>query len=295
MSAVQRTDLESLATALLDRVDGLVESNAKLQSEVHSLQADLQAAQARLDRHGALARLGEMAAGIAHEIRNPLAGLRLYAQALHEDLQAMPESQVLVDKQLSAVDAMESIVRDVLAFAREEKINPQPCLVTDLMQLVRARCEPLENKFGVTLSFGEVSPELEVHVESELVVSALCNLVRNAAEALHEAATTSGLVRIEAGSDELPILHRDGRLLARPAVRFRVQDNGPGVPGERADRIFNPFYTTRPTGTGLGLAIVHKFILAHQGDVRLLSETAEAGGSGATFEIRLPVSGGEES
>ena len=295
MSAVQRNDLESLATALLERVDGLVESNAKLQSEVHSLQADLQAAQARLDRHGALARLGEMAAGIAHEIRNPLAGLRLYAQALHEDLQAMPESQGLVDKQLSAVDAMESIVRDVLAFAREEKINPQPCRVSDLMQLVRARWEPLVNKFGVTLSIGEVHPELEVHVESELVVSALCNLVRNATEALHEAATKPGQVRIEAGCDELPILHRDGRLLARSAVRFRVQDNGPGIPAERADRIFNPFYTTRPTGTGLGLAIVHKFILAHQGDVRLLSESAEAGSSGATFEIRLPVSGGEES
>ena len=65
MTVVQQTDLESLATALLERVDGLVESNTKLQSEVHSLQADLQAAQARLDRHGALARLGEMAAGIA--------------------------------------------------------------------------------------------------------------------------------------------------------------------------------------------------------------------------------------
>ena len=295
MTAVQRTDLESLATALLERVDGLVESNAKLQSEVHSLQADLQAAQARLDRHGALARLGEMAAGIAHEIRNPLAGLRLYAQALHEDLQAMPESQNLVDKQLAAVDAMESIVRDVLAFAREEKINPQPCLVADLMHLVRARCEPLAQKFDINIHFGEVPAELEAHVESELVVSALCNLIRNAAEAMHGAGTKSSLVRIEAGSDELPILHRDGRLLARPAVRFRVQDNGPGIPEDRADRIFNPFYTTRPSGTGLGLAIVHKFILAHQGDVRLLSDGEEELSGGAIFEIRLPVSGGEES
>ena len=295
MTAVQRTDLESLATALLERVDGLVESNAKLQSEVHSLQADLQAAQARLDRHGALARLGEMAAGIAHEIRNPLAGLRLYAQALHEDLQAMPESQTLVDKQLAAVDAMESIVRDVLAFAREEKINPQPCLVADLMHLVRARCEPLAQKFDINIHFGEVPEELEAHVESELVVSALCNLIRNAAEALHETGTESGLVQIEADSDELPILHRDGRFLARPAVRFRVQDNGPGVPEDCADRIFNPFYTTRPSGTGLGLAIVHKFILAHQGDVRLLSDGEEEHSGGAIFEIRLPVSGGEES
>ena len=207
MTVVQRTDLESLATALLERVDGLVESNTKLQSEVHSLQADLQAAQARLDRHGALARLGEMAAGIAHEIRNPLAGLRLYAQALHEDLQNVPESQTLVDKQLAAVDAMESIVRDVLAFAREEKINPQSCLVADLMQLVRVRCEPLAEKFDINIHFGEVPAELEAHVESELVVSALCNLIRNAVEAMHEAGTKSGLVQIEAGSDELPILH----------------------------------------------------------------------------------------
>ena len=75
-------------------------------------------------------------------------------------------------------------------------------------------------------------------MESELVVSALCNLIRNAAEALHEPNQVS-LVQIEAGSDELPILHRDGRLLARPAVRFRVQDNGPGIPEDRADRIFN--------------------------------------------------------
>ena len=109
------------------------------------------------------------------------------------------------------------------------------------------------------------------------------------------AGTKSGLVQIEAGSDELPILHRDGRLLARPAVRFRVQDNGPGIPEDRADRIFNPFYTTRPSGTGLGLAIVHKFILAHQGDVRLLSDGEEEHSGGAIFEIRLPVSGGEES
>ena len=143
MTAVQRTDLESLATALLERVMVWWKATPSCSLKCTRLQADLQAAQARLDRHGALARLGEMAAGIAHEIRNPLAGLRLYAQALHEDLQAMPESQNLVDKQLAAVDAMESIVRDVLAFAREEKINPQPCLVADLMQLVRARCEPL--------------------------------------------------------------------------------------------------------------------------------------------------------
>lgn len=190
---------------------------------------------------------------------------------------------------------MESIVRDVLAFAREEKINPQPCLVADLMQLVRTRCEPLAQKFDVTLRFGEVPAELEAHVESELVVSALCNLIRNAAEALRDTGTKSGLVQIEAGSDELPILHRDGRLLARPAVRFRVKDNGPGIPADRADRIFNPFYTTRPSGTGLGLAIVHKFILAHQGDVRLLSDGAEADACGAIFEVRLPVSGGEES
>ena len=207
----------------------------------------------------------------------------------------MPESQTLVDKQLAAVDAMESIVRDVLAFAREEKINLQPCLVADLMQLVRTRCEPLAQKFDVTLRFGEVPAELEAHVESELVVSALCNLIRNAAEALRDTGTQSGLVQIEAGSDELPILHRDGRLRARSAVRFRVKDNGPGIPADRADRIFNPFYTTRPSGTGLGLAIVHKFIFAHQGDVRLLSDGAEADACGAIFEVRLPVSGGEES
>ncbi|MEL6743397.1 MAG: ATP-binding protein, partial [Planctomycetota bacterium] len=173
--------------------------------------------------------------------------------------------------------------------------NRQPNRTGDLMQLVRVRCEPLAEKFDVTLCFGEAPPKLEAHVEAELVVSALCNLIRNAVEALGEAGTRSGLVQIEVGSDELPILHRDGRLLARPAVRFRVQDNGPGIPEDRADRIFNPFYTTRPSGTGLGLAIVHKFILAHQGDVRLLSAGEEADPCGAIFEVRLPVSGGEES
>ena len=295
MSAVQRTDLESLATALLERVDGLVESNAKLQSEVHSLQSDLQAAQARLDRHGALARLGEMAAGIAHEIRNPLAGLRLYSQALHEDLQAIPESQELVDKQLSAVDSMESIVRDVLAFAREERVNPQVCVVADLIQIVRTRCEPVVKQCGVTLDISKVTSDLQIHAESELVISALCNLVRNAAEALREAKTKNGVVGIEVEPDELPILGRDGRLSGRPAVRIRVHDNGPGIPAEQSDRIFNPFYTTRPTGTGLGLAIVHKFIAAHQGDVRLLPVGSEEGILGAVFDVRLPVPGGEES
>ncbi len=282
-------DLAEIIGAYNDVTAKLQRSHEALQQEVVRLHQELASADAQLQRSKQLAALGEMAAGIAHEIRNPLAAIRLYADLVEDDLismiDAVPRGRAPITarenarKIADAVRGLDAIVHDVLNVARElrPRLRPVPVgLMFDRALLLHAPA--IESADVRTLICGG---NLVVRADADLMHQALLNLIRNALQAMAE----------QRGRSE------PGRLLlsARPEsgyVVLSVADTGPGIDKTAVDRIFNPFFTTRSTGTGLGLAIVHRIVDAHGGTISVGNDPMTGG---ATFELRLvaaePVGG----
>ena len=265
--------------------ENLQKTHDSLREQVARLQAELASTNAQLQRSKRLAALGEMAAGIAHEIRNPLAAIRLYATMIEEDL------RVAIDvKQAGAVDlwttldaagklasatrGLDAIVTDVLAFARDIQPRWSAVDVISLFDRALASHEPAIVAARVRVE-RRGDETLTLRGDADLLHQALLNVVRNAVDAMTDHAVADRVLTLDARMDED----------APAQVVLSVADTGPGVPPDVVDRIFNPFFTTRSTGTGLGLAIVHRIIDAHGGTVAV----AESSRGGAVFELRVPL------
>jgi signal transduction histidine kinase len=273
-SGIDPAELAGLLAAFNDVTAKLQASHDQLRAEVSRLTRELGEANAQLERSRRLAALGEMAAGIAHEVRNPLGSIRLYARMLEEDLAHSPGEQAIAGKISGAARAVEGVVGDVLTFAREFRLRPAEIDIAELFDSVLESCchdgVPGWREVQILRRACE-SPCFEA--DPSLLRQALVNIVRNAFEAM---ADTPGRV------------HRlvlETTTEAEWAV-LRVRDTGPGVSPEVVARMFNPFFTTRAAGTGLGLAIVHRIIDAHAGRVRVQNNTD---GPGAAFDVLLPL------
>ena len=273
-------DLAELMSAFTEVTTKLEKTHSQLRSEVSRLNTELHQANEALERSRRLAALGEMAAGISHEIRNPLGSIRLYANMLDEDLAEMPEQQEIVQKIGRAVRGLDEIVGDVLTFAREMKMSPQRCNVSQLIDhavdMCRAdiQCELVRRDLD--------AQGHELVCDPTLIQQALVNVLRNAGEANRVAGGQCLGIEVLEGTIE----QGDGS--ARGVV-IRVRDQGDGIPDEVIGRMFNPFFTTRDTGTGLGLAIVHRIVDAHGGRVEVMNNAqVDAGESGATVELLIP-------
>ncbi len=212
-----------------------------------------------------LAAVGRLTAGLAHEIRNPIAAMRLKAEnALAGDDERRKSALTAILQQVGRLDLL---LRDLLAMTQQRHAKPAP---TDLAAFLEGTIEP-HREFaaskGVSLKMAEGGATIPpVLLDTEQLHRALDNLILNAIQNT----PCGGTVRVEAESC-------DGRII------FRVHDTGPGIPDDIRDRLFEPFVTGRPDGTGLGLAIVREIARAHGGEVR-----AASGVNGATFEIVLP-------
>ncbi len=214
----------------------------------------------------ALARLGELTAGLAHEFRNGLATIHGYARLLEPS--ALPGPHGAYAEGLRAeTQALGEVVTRFLAFARPERLALQTLALELVVERAVADVDPEHTAVSVTGDFG--------HVEGDEVLlrQAFANLVRNAIEACQRA----GVV---------PVVRVHGHVNAADGlVEITVADNGPGLPAADRDRLFQPFFTTRSDGTGLGLALVQKFIVTHNGQVRA-DDQAEGG---AVFTVHLPL------
>ncbi|MFG0246070.1 MAG: sensor histidine kinase [Phycisphaerales bacterium JB052] len=269
-------DLAELMAAFTEVTTKLERTHEQLRSEVSRLNAELRDANEALQRSRRLAALGEMAAGISHEIRNPLGSIQLYTNMLRDDLAQMPEQHEIVSKIGRAVRGLDEIVGDVLSFAREIHAKPRPCdLEAVLAQAVELCCADIAGSVRL-----DIDPQhSEIECDAALLQQALVNLLRNAGEAN----------RLSGGS-EIVIettptrVERDDR--AEPAVAIAVHDRGDGIPEQVIERMFNPFFTTRAAGTGLGLAIVHRIVDAHRGLVEVGNHTDEPG---AWVRLVLPM------
>jgi signal transduction histidine kinase len=211
-----------------------------------------------------------MLAGIAHEVRNPLGGIELFGGLLKEDLEGDPR-QKHVEKILKELGTLAKVVNDFLDFARRRAPEPRNLSVMELAFEVSSLVERDAVERGVTVAL-DVPRDLEVYADPESTKRALLNLVRNAVQA---APAKEGQVAIRAGQE-------DG------GVALHVDDNGPGVPEDKREEIFQPFFTTKQKGTGLGLALVRKTAEAHGG--RIGVGVAPLGGARFTLSLPAPPS-----
>jgi signal transduction histidine kinase len=210
-------------------------------------------------------RLQMMLAGIAHEVRNPLGGLELYAGLLRDALAGQPERLAEVARIERELGHLRTVVSEFLEYARRPKPELAVVAARPLLEEVR---ELTEAPDGVRLVVD--APEaLAVRADAGQLRRALLNLARNAAGAMHGRA---GEVVLAASA-------------GAGGVRLEVRDRGPGVPAELREKIFAPFFTTREKGTGLGLAFVREIVRDHGGEVSV----DDAPGGGAVFRIDLPA------
>lgn len=289
-------ELSQIIHAYNQVTEKLRQSHEALRQQVQRLERQLASADAQLQRSRRLAALGQMAAGIAHEVRNPLAAIQLYAGLIVEDLDRLSSSpSTPVDPAalrspleharqiLQAVQALDAVVHDVLSFAREMHPRRRQLLVHELFQRALWTNAPAIQAADVQVSIRVQPPELSIYADADLMHQALVNLIRNAIEAM-----TSRPQQDSSSARSLPT--RQLFLQARQRKDWTVltiRDTGPGLSDADIERIFNPFFTTRPAGTGLGLAIVHRIVDAHHG----LITAANHPRGGAVFQIRLPVTG----
>jgi signal transduction histidine kinase len=262
-------ELGRIILAYSEVTERLQKSHDQLTQTVESLRRELGEKSRQLERRNRLAALGEMAAGLAHEIRNPLGGIQLYASILAKDLSDRPDSLQIVRKISGGVKRVESLVGQVLQFSREIVANPREIdLAAIVSQAVEFAGKTLEERNVVCRTKGPRS--LAITGDPLLLGQALLNLVLNGAEAAE-----GGELFVEYGA---PLDNSEAK-----QFRIVVRDTGPGIPHEILDRIFNPFFTTKETGTGLGLAIVHRIVEAHDGTIVAGNQE----GGGARFEIRV--------
>lgn len=262
-------ELGRIIMAYSEVTERLQESHERLEKTVAALRGELGEKNRQLERRNRLAALGEMAAGMAHEIRNPLGGIQLYASMLAGDVADRDESLQRVKKISAGVKRLEGLVSQVLQFARE--IRPNVTIVNLSELVAQAMDWTQEAAQSRQVRCDVCGPgELPVRVDGLLMGQTIMNLVLNAIQACGQ----GGCVRVEFDRGE-----------ETQASQFRlvVADTGPGVDPAVMDRIFNPFFTTKDTGTGLGLAIVHRIVEAHEGTITVRNN--EPGG--ARFEVKI--------
>ena len=228
-----------------------------------------------------LVALGEMAAAIAHEVKNPLAGIEVMAGLLKRQVGDSPDAQSILNDIIGEAKMANQIVHEALEFVRPIRLQVERTSICDVLQsavnLAESKVPRREISLHVKVAEGLPLIQGDQHQLCQLFT----NLLINAFEAL-EGQGSVEITAVEGVIEEEPhVAGPDGHTRT---VVVDVSDNGPGVPRELRDRIFNAFFTTKPQGSGLGLAIVRKIVDAHDGRI----DVGERPGGGAVFRVTLP-------
>ena len=228
--------------------------------------------QEEVRRMGELAAIGQLAASIAHELRNPLSSIKGAAQFLSSEL-SDPADREFLNIIIEEVDGLNRIASEFLDFARPLKLEVSEVRPSELLDRGRARVASQLTEAGIECSVvvDEGTPSLLA--DARQLEQVLLNLILNAVQAMPEGGTLELGARRSASW--------------RDCVELWVRDTGCGIPAERLERIFTPFFTTKVKGTGLGLPVVQKIVQNHGGHIAV--ESVE--GEGSVFRIHLPVGG----
>ncbi len=215
-----------------------------------------------------LSSIGQLAASVAHEIKNPLASIKTLGQLLQEETEATDTRREYIDVIVCEVDRLNGVVEQLLKYARPEGSSFRELLFAEVIKPVLSLVHHESERQRVVL-VAEYRPDLKVFVDSEKIKQVFLNLIFNAIQAMSE----GGKVILRAFHDT-----------DSPWTVFEVEDNGSGIPPATANKIFEPFFTTKQRGTGLGLAIVKKIIDLHGGKIEVSSEL----GKGTRIKFYLP-------
>lgn len=268
-------ELSDVLREYMDVTARLQRTHQALQQEVVRLREELASKDRELELRRRLAALGELAAGVAHEVRNPLGAIQLYSGLLRNECRAhrLSHATQLIEKIEAGIQAIEAVVQDTLALAPRDR-QLAACPVADLFARVRDATLKTITVCRVELQIDPPGTTLAVRADPGGLQRILVNLVVNAAEASPPGRVVRLRADVEGGQ-----------------VAIRVIDEGTGLPEEIQHRIFDPFFTTKQHGTGLGLTIAHRLTEAYGG--RLQAANRPEGG--AVFVVWLPEASATEA
>ena len=227
--------------------------------------------QEKVKRSEKLAAIGKLAAGVAHEIRNPLSSIKGFAQFLRHVLKDRPEEREYANVMVYEIDRINRVVNDLLIYSKPFEVKRKKQNLNEVIDhtILLVHADAQEKKVNIIKKIQENMEDL--WLDPNQITHALLNLLLNSLEAVTEGG------EIEVGAE----------LTGRNQVRIWVEDNGCGVPDGYQEKIMDPFYTTRDKGTGLGLAIVHKIVENHNGEIMVTSPPSGKP-SGTVISLLIP-------
>jgi signal transduction histidine kinase len=263
-----RAGLEVLGERIKALVEKLEETDAALAEH-----------RRRLIQSEKLSAVGELAAKLAHEVLNPLAGMKAAVQLLarqSEDVPAGTEILATAEDLNREITRVEALVRRLVNFSRPLTPHVEVVSVSTLLDAAVDAAQPALQRHAVTVDRRDDPDLMPLEVDPLLFTQVIVNLLVNAAEAM---GTAGGRVELSA---------RRTQVLGHDEIAIRVADEGPGISDAHVAQLFKPFFTTKPDGHGLGLAISQNILLEHGGRI-VAQNRSSAEGRGAAFEVQLPV------
>jgi signal transduction histidine kinase/NAD-dependent dihydropyrimidine dehydrogenase PreA subunit len=253
---------------LLEQSEKIYQQLEKSHRELRLSHQELEQAQAQLIRTEKLASLGQLAAGVAHEINNPLGTITIYGHLLLKGLDSDDPRREDAELIVKEANRAKEIVQGLLSFARETKLRPDQTDINELLDEVLGLVEnqSLFHNIKTRRLFAQDLPSITA--DSTQLKQVFLNLILNAAQAMD-------------GKGEITITTIGGKR----KIKVKIKDTGPGIPPEIMDKLFSPFFTTKEKGTGLGLAISYGITERHGGRIDVISDL----GKGSTFVVSLPV------
>lgn len=278
----------SVSTSLLRNRGGEIVGAVELFRDVSKIKR----MEEQLSQMKILASLGEMAASIAHEVRNPLVGIGGFASLLARDLDDDPSKREMAKKIVEGVESINSTIQTLLDFARREKVQKSTVDLNAYLDIILDNfideCGEHGLKNRINRAF-TVEANMRVELDRRLFKQAIYNLMKNGLEAGGEGSeiriTTGRLPLVKAQKDYRNRLELSG---TETLAEIMIEDNGSGISKDDIDKLFSPFYSTKENGIGLGLSIAWKIIKAHGGDISAVSKA----GQGTRFSIVLPLETG---
>jgi signal transduction histidine kinase len=270
-------ELEARVEARTTELAEALEALRREMAEREHAERERRRLEAQTQRAENFALLGRLAAGMSHEIRNPLVVIFLQVELLEEEIRLLPpERQVplmpVLDEIKTYLVRLEGIMQDYLSLVHVGASQREPVNLGTLVQDVARELEAELEAHGIALEFDGIGALGEMVLHGPTLRRALLNLVHNAMDAMPQGGTLS----------------LRGRQTASE-VQLDINDSGVGIPADQQVRIFEPLYTTKPGGTGFGLYLVRETVRAHGGEIAVASEV----GQGTTFTITLPRAAAE--
>jgi len=268
-------EMEMCYHYLLASLQGLYSRLEKSHQQLQSSHVELERAQRQLIQTEKMASLGQLAAGVAHELNNPIGTIMMFSRILQKEMSQNEKWQKDINLVCQEADRAAKIIKDLLSFAKETKIRPGLVNVNQVIEEALSLLikQSLFHNIDVQVHLDPALPT--TFADADLLKQVLFNIILNGAQAMD-------------GKGVLTVTSRV--IKPGPKIEIRIRDTGKGIPEKHLTRLFDPFFTTKEKGTGLGLALVYSIVSKHQGTITVESSL----GQGATFIILMPVLGQKE-